>query len=324
MDVVLDIVLDAVKDTLLLVPFLFVTYLVMDWLEHKTSDSIRDAVGTAGASGPIVGALLGAVPQCGFSAATSTLFSARMVSIGTLIAVFLSTSDEMLPIFIAEHIPAGTLFAMLGIKVAVGAVAGLAVDAVARRMGRTHEHLEIHDLCEEANCYCEERCEGVDVHAAAEAEGAEHVHEHHDEDHCHHEHGHGSILKSALKHTLQVTLFVFLITLALNAAFELVGEETLAAAFAANRWLAIPVSALVGLIPNCAASVAIAQLFVEGVISTGACMAGLLPAAGVGLLVLLRTNKRHMKENLFILVLIWGIGVVCGFIFDAVGLTLAV
>lgn len=319
---VLDILLDAFVDTILLVPFLFATYLVMEWLEHKTSDAVREGIGQAGASGPIIGAVLGLVPQCGFSAATATLYSARVVSIGTLMAVFLSTSDEMLPIFIAQRMPAGTVLVMLLMKLAVAAIIGLAVDAAWRRAGRGRDRLEIHELCEEANCYCEERCEGVDVHVAAEAEGHGHVHEHHDEEHCHHEHGGGSIVKSALKHTLQVTLFVFLVTLALLAAFELVGEEALAAAFAANWWLAIPVSALVGLIPNCAASVAIAQLFVEGVISTGACMAGLLPAAGVGILVLLRTNKRHMKENLAILGGLVAVGIIFGFAVDALGIAL--
>ena len=309
-------------DTILLVPFLFITYLVMEWIEHKTSDAIRESVGQAGAAGPIVGAIMGLVPQCGFSAATATLYSARVVSLGTLLAVFLSTSDEMLPIFIAEHVSAGTVVVILLMKLAVAVIIGLAVDVAWRRAGRVHDHLEIHDLCEEANCYCEERCEGVDVAAAKETAGQEHMHQHHDEDHCHHEHGGGSILKSAIKHTLQVTLFVFLISLVLGTAFELVGEEALAAAFAANRWLAIPVSALVGLIPNCAASVAIAQLFVEGVISTGACMAGLLPAAGVGILVLLRTNRRHMKENLAILGGLVAIGIIFGFAIDTLGIAL--
>ena len=322
MDVVLDILWDATLDTLLLVPFLFCTYLVMEWIEHKTSDAIRQSVGQAGASGPIIGAVLGLVPQCGFSAATATLYSARVVTIGTLLAVFLSTSDEMLPIFIAERISAGTVFGMLGVKLAVAVAVGLGVDAVARRLNRVHDHLEIHELCEEANCYCEERCEGVDVRTAKETEGAEHVHEHHDEEHCHHEHGAGHIVMSAVKHTLQVTLFVFLVSLALTAAFEVVGEDAIRTAFAANAWLAIPVSAVVGLIHNCAASVAIAQLFVEGVITTGACLAGLLPAAGVGILVLLRTNKRHMKENLAILGALVGVGILVGFIIDALGIAL--
>ena len=309
-------------DTALLVPFLFATYLVMEWIEHKTSDAVREQVGQAGKAGPVIGAVLGLVPQCGFSAATATLYSARVVGVGTLFAVFLSTSDEMLPIFIAERISAGTVFGMLGIKLAVAVAVGLAVDAIARRVGRGHDPLEIHELCEEANCYCEERCECVDVAAAKETAGQEHVHEHHDEEHCHHEHGGGSILKSALKHTGQVTLFVFLVTLVLAAAFALVGEEALTAAFAANAWLAIPVSAVVGLIPNCAASVAIAQLFVEGVITTGACLAGLLPAAGVGILVLLRTNKRHMKENLAILGGLVAVGIAFGALIDIMGIAL--
>ncbi len=343
MDLVLDILLDAVLDTLLLVPFLFVTYVVMEWLEHKTSDDLLKAVGKAGVSGPIVGGLLGLVPQCGFSAATATLYSARMVSVGTLVAVFLSTSDEMLPIFIAEGIPVGTMLGMLGLKLIVAIVAGLLVDVVARRLRIAQHEPNIHKLCEEAQCYCNERCEGCEVgkgaskqHAGedepredaldeldahkAEIEEATHAHHDHDHEH-HHEHGSGSIIMSAVKHTLQVTLFVFIVSLVLTAVFEIVGDETIASVLGANRWASIVLCALVGLIPNCAASVAVVTLYVEGVITTGACMAGLLPAAGVGILVLLRTNRGGAKENVAILSLLVLIGIVSGFVIDAIGIT---
>ncbi len=326
MDLVLDIVLDAVKDTLLLVPFLLVTYLVMEWIEHKTSDAVVEAVGQAGISGPIVGGLLGIVPQCGFSGATATLYSARMVSIGTLVAVFLSTSDEMLPIFIAEGLPAGTMLGILGMKLAIAVVVGLVVDVVARRLQVAQNKPNIHKLCEDAHCFCDERCEGCEIGEGGKVivpmvqDAAETQHDH-GHDHSHeHTHGSGSIVKSALKHTLQVTLFVFLVTLALTAVFELVGDEAIAAAFGANQWLAVLGCALFGLIPNCAASVAVAQLYVEGVITLGACMAGLLPAAGVGILVLLRTNKGGAKENLAILGFLVLVGVVFGLAIDALGI----
>lgn len=312
MELFLDILIDAVKDTLLVVPFLLVTYLAMEWLEHKTGDRAANAVARAGKAGPAVGALLGAVPQCGFSAMASTFYAGRVITLGTLFAVFLSTSDEMLPIFIAEQVPVATILAILAVKVVIGMICGFVIDFVLRRRaGSENGKLRIHDLCEQANCLCEERCEGA-THDTLQ----EHVP--HDHDHCGHEHGSGSIIMSAVKHTLQITLFVFLITLALNACFELVGAETLAAFIGSNELLSVAASALVGLIPNCAASVLIADLYVEGVLGAGAMMAGLLPAAGVGLLVLLRTN-RSAKENVAIVVALFAIGVLCGACIEALG-----
>ncbi len=277
----------SVADTLYLIPFLFVTYLVMEWLEHKTGGKAQAAVQRAGAAGPIVGAVVGVVPQCGFSAVAATLWAGRVITLGTLFAVFLSTSDEMLPIFIAEQVPPIVILKILGAKIVVGMVMGFVVDAGMRLARRIDAPLHIHDLCERDHCHC------------------------HD--------GEGGILKSALKHTLQVTVFIFVITIVLNGVLEVVGEDALGEFLGANPALSVFGSALVGLVPNCAASVVIAQLYVSGVLGSGAMLAGLLVSAGVGLLVLVRTN-RHWKQNVAIIVGLYAMGVFWGLIANALGI----
>ena len=277
----------SVADTLYIIPFLFVTYLAMEWLEHKTGGRAQAAIQRAGAAGPVVGAVVGAVPQCGFSAAAATLWAGRVITLGTLFAVFLSTSDEMLPIFLAEQVPFDVILKIIGAKIVIGMVMGFIVDAALRIARRIDAPLHINELCEHDHCHC------------------------HD--------GEGGILKSAVKHTLQVTVFIFVITIVLNAVLEVVGEDVLAEFLAANPALSVFGSALVGLVPNCAASVVIAQLYVEGVLGSGAMLAGLLVSAGVGLLVLVRTNRRP-RENVALIVGLYATGVVWGLVANALGI----
>ncbi|WP_417160288.1 putative manganese transporter [Senegalimassilia anaerobia] len=302
----------SVEDTLYLIPFLFVTYLAMEWLEHKAGDKAEGAVRRAGAAGPVVGALVGIVPQCGFSAAAATLWAGRVITLGTLFAVFLSTSDEMLPIFLAEQVTPMTILKIMGVKLMIGMVMGFVVDAVIRLARRDREKLRIHELCERDRCHCNGDCETCEQQPELAYDFE------HDEEHEHHHEG-GSILRSALKHTLQVTVFIFIITLVLDGALELVGEDALAAFLGSNPVLSVLGSALVGLIPNCAASVVIAQLYVEGALGAGAMMAGLLVSAGVGLLVLFRTN-RGLRQNLIVLAGLWATGVFWGLIISAFGI----
>ncbi len=311
-DIALDVLVDAAKDTLYLIPFLFVTYLAMEWLEHKAGDHAEEAVRRAGAAGPIVGALVGVVPQCGFSAAASTLWAGRVITLGTLFAVYLSTSDEMLPIFLAEAVSPLTIAKILGVKIIIGMVMGFVVDAGLRLSRRDKEKLRIHELCEREHCHCNGDC-----HACEENPELAYDFEH-DAEHEHH-HEHGSILRSAAKHTLQVTLFIFVITLVLNAVIEGVGEDVIGAFLSSNPVLSVLGSAIVGLIPNCAASVVIAQLYVEGSLGAGAMMAGLLVSAGVGLLVLFRANRRP-AQNVAILVGLWAIGAAWGLVITALGI----
>ena len=287
MEILSDVLIDALIDTAKLVPFLFLTYWAMEALEHAAGDKAAEAVRHAGAAGPLIGALLGAFPQCGFSAAASTFYAGRVITLGTLFAVFLATSDEMLPIFIAEQVSPSLMLQILGIKVVVGMLTGFIVDAVMRLARRfQHEGLHIHDLCEQDHCGC------------------------HDEE--------GSPLRSAIKHTAQVTLFIFLVSLVLGGAIELVGEEAFADFIASNPTASVFASALVGLIPNCAASVIITELYLEGTLGFAAAMSGLLVSAGVGLLVLLRTNRRPL-QNALIVGALFAIGVIWGLVFQATG-----
>ena len=292
MEKIADIFIDAISDTLYLIPFLFLTYVAMEWLEAKTETRAEARIKNAGALGPIIGAALGLVPQCGFSAAAATLYAGRVITRGTLIAVFLATSDEMLPIFIARAVPVEQIFTLLLVKFAIGVVAGLAVDFVLNMTHKNSEHFKIHELCEAEHCHCKhEAGDGPHEHASAIY----------------------SILKSALKHTLQVVLFVFVINFVLSAVIEIVGEDSLASFMQANEGASVVACALVGLIPNCAASVAIADLWADGILGWGAMLAGLLVSAGIGLLVLFRTNKDAMRNVSIVLTLLL-ISVACGFV----------
>ena len=274
-----DILLDAIIDTLKILPFLFLTYLLIEFLEHKAEEKSVDLVNRSGKLGPIIGSALGIIPQCGFSAATSNLYSGGVITRGTLIAVFLSTSDEMLPIMISKNISAGLILKILATKFAAGILIGLLIDVIER--GLSHDHTKhLHDLCEQDDCHC----------------------------------AGGGIVKPALIHTAKISLFLLITTAAVSVAVELVGEENLAT-FALNKPVAGELLAgLIGLIPNCAASVIITQLFLDGGMSTGAMLAGLLTGSGVGLLVLFRMNRKHMKDNLITLAILYVSGVVLGFV----------
>ena len=313
MDLFLDCLLDAALDTLRLVPFLLVTYFALVALEYKAGAKTREVVARAGASGPAIGAVLGAVPQCGFSAAAATLWAGRVITLGTLFAAFLSTSDEMLPIFLAEQVDPMTILKIMGVKLMIGMIMGFVVDAAVRLARRDREKLRIHELCERDHCHCNGECDACEQNPELAYDYQ------HDEEHEHH-HEHSSILRSALKHTAQVTVFIFLITLVLDGALEVVGEDAIGAFLGSNPVLSVFGSALVGLIPNCAASVVIAQLYVDGALGAGAMMAGLLVSAGVGLLVLFRTN-RQVRQNLIVLAGLWATGVFWGLIITAFGIT---
>lgn len=273
----LDSILDALLDTAKLLPFLFLTYLAMEYLEHKAGQKAEALVKKAGGFGPVIGGALGIVPQCGFSAAASNLYAGRVISLGTLIAIYLSTSDEMLPILISEKASVVLIAELLLAKAVIGMIVGLIIDFLMRRKG-VQEHEHIHEICEHEHCHCEK-----------------------------------GILRSALSHTAQIAFFVLLITFALNLILFFVGEDALANLILNRPVLGPVLAGLVGLIPNCAGSVVITQLYLEGVISIGAAMAGLLTGSGVGLLVLFRVNHDR-KENLRILGLLYGIGVLVGIV----------
>lgn len=326
MDLIFDVLADSVIDTLKLIPFLLVTYLAMEALEHFASNKVKEAVERAGTAGPVVGGLLGALPQCGFSAMAATLFSGRVVTAGTLVAVILSTSDEMIPVFVAHQEPASRMLAIIAIKVALGIVAGLLLDLVLRLLHRAGDgHTHIHELCEREHCHCEEadeadeadEDEGDDGHGD---HGGHHDHGHH-HDHCHSHNGIWGIVRSACVHTAQVTAFIFLISLLFGLIIEGFGVDSIRSTLAYHPVRATFIAALVGLIPNCGASVAIAELFLDGTLATGPMLAGLLSSGGVGLLVLWRTNA-DARQNAYVTLLVYGVAVLAGLAACALGILL--
>ena len=280
---IIDAVTDSFIDGVKLLPFLFLTYLAMEYLEHRAGQRMQEAIRSAGRGGPAIGSVLGLFPQCGFSTVASNLYAGRIITMGTLLAVFLSTSDEMLPIMISENVGAAVIFKILAVKVAVALTAGFAVDFLFR--GK-HRQMQIEHLCEQHHCHCE-----------------------------------NGIWKSALHHTVEIFLYIMGISLVLNLLIGWIGEDAIGSLFLNRPVVGELLAALLGMIPNCASSVAITQLYLEGVMSAGAMIAGLLAGSGVGLLVLFRVNDDH-RENFRILGLLYGIGVLGGIAVNWLGISI--
>ena len=279
-----EVLIHSFTDTLKLVLFLFFTYLFMEFVEHVASDGLKSTMNKAGIFGPIVGGVFGAVPQCGFSAVAANLYSGRVITFGTLIAVFLSTSDEMLPILIAGNVNINKLLPIIIYKCAVGIAVGLLIDIAMRVIGMYENDMYIDDI---DDCSC----------------------------------GDDGIFVATVKRTLSVSLFVFLITAGINALFFFVGESALSGSLFASPFVSHIISAIVGLIPNCASSIALTKLAMSGVISTGAMMSGLFAGSGVGLLVLFKMNKRPI-QNVFIMLLLIAVGAAFGLLADLIGISI--
>ena len=281
MSFVIHALLHAVQDTLPLLPFLYLTYLLMELLEHKAGERVDALIRRSGRVGPLVGGVLGMLPQCGFSAAAASLYAGRVVTLGTMVAVFLSTSDEMLPILLTKQLPLPGVLALVGTKALIAVLVGFLVDLLFRP--RQQERVE--ELCRSEGCHCEGK----------------------------------SVFLAALFHMLQVALFIFLATFALGLLIELVGEEQLGALVLNRPVVGSLLAGLIGLIPNCAASVVLTELHLAGALSLGAMLSGLLVGSGVGMLVLFRLNRR-VKENLLILLALYAVGVALGILLDVTGL----
>ena len=276
----MDIILDGVIDTLKLLPYLFVTFLLLEFIEHKLSHKNRELLSKNKKYGVFLGSILGALPQCGFSSMAANLFSGRVITIGALVAVFLSTSDEMLPMMISEHSDIWLILKIVGFKVLIGLIIGLIVDFIFRK-NENKEH--IHELCEEGHCECEK---------------------------------HGIFL-SSLIHTLKIGLFILIVNLTLNIIIEKFGEESLKNVLLSKNIFKYFIASLVGLIPNCAGSVVITELYLSNMITTGTMLSGLLTGSGIGILLLFKSNK-NIKENMLILSIIYFTGVIIGFLVDLI------
>ena len=275
----LDIILDTLIDSIKLLPFLFVTYLILEYLEHKTGGKAQNVIKKSGKFGPAIGSLLGIVPQCGFSAAAANFYAGKVISLGTLISIFLSTSDEMLPILISEAAPISLIGKVILIKLLIGMVCGFIIDLFSKFNNKEKNiEKEIEHLCEHDHCDCE----------------------------------HG-VVKSAIKHSLNIFVFIIIVSFILNLLIHFIGEDTISSIFNSNKILGPILASFVGLIPNCASSVILTQLNLSGVIPLSTMISGLLVNAGLGLLVLFRVNN-NIKENILITTLLYVIGVLSGFI----------
>lgn len=278
-----EVLLDGLIDTAKLLPFLFLTYLAMEFIEHRAAAKAERLLLRVGRFGPLLGGLFGAVPQCGFSVAAANLYAGHLLTAGTLVAVFLSTSDEMLPLLLSGGVRWQTILLLIGGKAAVGILVGFLFDLLFRRRGKEDRDLHIDELCDKDGCHCER-----------------------------------GILRSALHHTLHITVFLLLVTLAINTLVFFIGAERLSAVMSSLPGVSHTIAALFGLIPNCAASVALTQFWMDGIITAGTMLAGLLPGAGLGLLVLFRVNPR-LRENLLILAVLVACGVGFGVLADVTG-----
>ena len=272
-----DIIFDTLIDGIKLLPFLFIVFFVLEYIEHKVSRKNKQIIEKSGKYGPFIGAILGMFPQCGFSVAATNLFSARVITFGTLIAIYLSTSDEMLPILLSNGLPITFILKIMLIKVIIGMIAGFIIDYLLKNKISLKS---IHDICEEEHCDCKH-----------------------------------SLIKSTIKHTLNIFSFIIITSFILNTLIFLIGEDNLSKLLLKGNIFAPLLASLIGLIPNCASSILLSELYLSSTISFGSMMAGLLTGSGVALLVLFKTNK-NVKENIFILGSIYFIGSIVGLIIN--------
>ncbi len=276
----LDIIIDTLIDGLKLIPFLFIAFLIIELLEHKLSKKNRKLISKTGKLGPIFGSILGAFPQCGFSCLATNLYVTRIVSLGTLISIYLSTSDEMLPVLLSQKAPVKVILSAIIIKVIIGMISGIIIDFILRKK---EKNIEIdNEICHEENCHCKDH-----------------------------------LLVSVLKHTLSITLFIMLISFILNILIDYTGifdENNIIA----NNPFTVFITSLIGLVPNCASSVMITTLYAKGVIDFSALISGLLTGSGVAIIILFKSNK-NIKENIIILSLVYFIGVISGLLIQLLG-----
>lgn len=281
----IDIILDTLIDSLKLLPFLFIAFLIIELIEHKLNKQTKELVSKSGKVGPLIGSLLGLFPQCGFSVMATNLYVTRIITLGTLISIYLATSDEMLPIMLSQKIAFIEIVKLLGIKFICGIIWGFIIDLLLNRKSKK-ENIN-YEICDEDHCNCHE--EGV--------------------------------IKSTLIHTLKTLLFIMLVSFLLNILLHFIGEDNLSKLFLKNSIFGPFISSLLGLIPNCGSSIVITELYLNGAISLGSAMAGLLTGSGVALLVLFKENK-DIKENVTILSLLYGLGVISGIIMELITMVL--
>lgn len=273
----LEVFTETLIDNLKLFPFLFAAYLLLEYLEHKASEKTLRLVQNSQKEGPFIGAACGIIPQCGFSAAAANFYAARVITIGTLMAIFLSTSDEMVPIMLAKSLPLKTIIAIVGYKFLYGLICGLIIDFFIKNQKL---QADISSLCRNENCPCEKA---------------------------------DSLIYAAFFHAFGITVFIFAVSLVLNICMEFLPASISWAQILKTPLIGEFLSAFIGLIPNCSSSVILTQLYLENSINLSSLLSGTLVASGVGVLVLFRIN-RNLKDNLKILILLYVCGIFGGLI----------
>lgn len=272
----LEILKDTLIDGLKLLPFLFVAFLIIELVEHKLNNKTQSIITKSNKYGPILGSLFGAFPQCGFSVLATNLYVTRILSLGTLISIYLSTSDEMLPVLLSHNVDINLIFKILIIKIFIGMICGIVIDFILRKKKNT-ENLD-YNICSDEHCHCEK-----------------------------------GILTSSIIHTLKTFLFILVITFVMNIIFEYLGHNYLSKLLLKDSIFSPFITSLIGLIPNCGSSILLTELYVGNTISFSSLISGLLSNSGIAILILFKSNK-NMKENVGILVLTYLISVVSGII----------
>lgn len=273
-----DIIIDTLIDTLKLVPFLFIAFLLIELFEHKFSKKSIKVVESSGKYGPILGSILGIIPQCGFSVVATNLYVTRLITLGTLISIYLSTSDEMLPILISEKAEFSLIIKILLIKLFIGMLVGFIID----KIFKVKKEKKNYDICEEEHCHCKE-----------------------------------SIIISSLKHTLNIVVFILLINFILNICFNYLGQDYLSKILLKDSFFGPFISGLIGFIPNCGASVMLTELYINNAINFGSLISGLLTGSGIAIMILFKTNK-HFLENLKVIGILYIVGVLSGIIIELI------
>jgi hypothetical protein len=298
----LEILLDTLADSLKMVPLLLIVYIGTELVEYKFGDKIRENVQKAGKIGPAIGALAGSFPQCGFSVVTTALYTQRLVTIGTLLAVYISTSDEAIPIILSQPDKINIVFPLILTKILIALIAGCIIDFIFRKNNeKTLNHIEAcsHGRDEKGHdhgCVTDEKaCCGHSTSPVAKRFNSKEIFIH------------------PIIHTTKIFFFIFIVSLLINFAVFQIGEDRLARLLSGHDFLQPFFAALIGLIPNCAASVAITGLYLKGLISYGSVIAGLCASAGLGILILAKEEKD--KKNVFLVIsLLFAISVLAGLI----------
>lgn len=279
---ILDVLIDTALDSLKMLPFLFIAFLILEAIEHRAGQKITRALAASGKAGPIIGSALGCIPQCGFSVFAANLYSGGIITLGTLLAVFLSTSDEAVIILLSKPDKGAEILKLILIKVAIGIISGYIIDLIMRR--RPAKPKNVEELCSSEHCHC---------------------------------HEHKGILYPAFLHTVKIFFFILIFTGILNFLIEFIGIEKLSSILLHDTFFQPFIAALIGLIPNCASSVMLTELYLNGAISFASIVSGLCSGAGIGLIVLFRANK-NVKENLKIIGILYGISAVCGVLIELI------